>query len=265
VLPQRVAENALRHPLRVYAALELGIAVAALCIPSALHFARQLQGTLLGGLDLLPEVESQASAFFYVAVSCVVLVIPTGCMGATFPLLVRQAVRHDRQIGARVSLLHAANTLGAAVGTLVTAFVLLPTFGLTHTVFVAVALNGLVFVCAGTLASKERTIGVETFTPNASEGRAHNTWILPVILLSGMVSFTYEVLWTRLLTHLLGSSVYAFSTMLATFLMGLALGAALVAPLAANTRRARYGFALVQVGCAVSTLCAYRLIDRLPG
>jgi hypothetical protein len=39
-------------------------------------------------------------------------------------------------------------------------------------------------------------------------------------------SFTYEILWVRLLDHVLGGSVYAFATMLASFLLGIALGSA---------------------------------------
>ena len=73
----------------------------------------------------------------------------------------------------------------------------------------------------------------------AADGRAR--WILPLILVSGFVSFTYEVLWVRLLGHVLGSSAQAFATMLASFLAGIAIGAAIASRLAthARARRAR--------------------------
>src|SRR5439155_9302155 len=71
-------------------------------------------------------------------------------------------------------------------------------------------------------------------------------WILPAMLLSGAVSFAYEVLWTRLLGHLVGSSLRAFATMLASFLLGIALGGAAAARLATTRERARAGFAIAQ-------------------
>ena len=65
--------------------------------------------------------------------------------------------------------------------------------------------------------------------------------MLPAILLSGVASFTYEVLWTRLLGHLLGGSVYAFATMLASFLVGIALGSAFAARRATHAATRRGG------------------------
>ncbi|NOT54767.1 MAG: fused MFS/spermidine synthase [Deltaproteobacteria bacterium] len=254
------------RPIRVYAFLELGIALTALLVPTALHLARHLQELLLGGHALLPTTASSASVLFYVGVSFVVVVLPTGLMGATLPLLVRDAVLHDAHLSARVSLLYTANTLGAAVGTLLTGFVLLPTLGLTHATFVAVGLNGVVCVAAVLLAYTitARTTTAQSPTITSHTGESPKRWILPLILLSGVVSFTYEVLWTRLFTHLLGSSVYAFSTMLATVLLGLALGAMVVASVAMDERRARVGFMLAQLGCAVGAAGTYWGIDFLP-
>lgn len=253
------------RPVRVYAVLELGIALTALLVPTALYLARDLQALVLGGHALLPTIASSASVLFYVGVSFVVVVLPTGLMGATLPLLVRDAVLHDAHLSARVSLLYTANTLGAAAGTLVTGFVLLPTLGLTRATFVAVGVNGVVCVAAVLLAyttARVTTAQSPTVTSDAAE--PPKRWILPLILLSGVVSFTYEVLWTRLFTHLLGSSVYAFSTMLATVLLGLALGAVLMAGSVVDERRARRGFMRAQLGCAVGAVGAYWGIDFLP-
>ena len=65
----------------------------------------------------------------------------------------------------------------------------------------------------------------------AARSRRRIPWILPLIFGSGVVSFSYEVLWVRLLEHVLGGSVYAFATMLASFLAGIALGSALASRL----------------------------------
>lgn len=111
--------------------------------------------------------------------------------------------------------------------------------------WVAAAINLLVFVLATVLA-RSLTPSRAASTSSASQQTvfAGRSWILPLVSISGAVSFTWEILWTRLLSHLVGSSVYAFATMLATFLLGLALGSALAARLATTVERARRGFVL---------------------
>jgi predicted membrane-bound spermidine synthase len=200
--------------------------------------------------------------------------MPTALMGATLPLLARWAVRRDREIGPRVGALYTANTVGAAAGTLVAAYLLLPHIGLGRTVLAAAALNLVVFCLAALLARGGETRGA-AIRPSprpepqvagiAAQLPRGGTWILPLILLSGAVSFTWEILWTRLLSHLLGGSVYAFATMLATFLVGLALGSALAARLASSVERARRGFAVAQIAVAALSLAAFAALDRLPG
>ena len=70
------------------------------------------------------------------------------------------------------------------------------------------------------------------------------------MLASGAASFTYEVLWTRLLGHVLGASVYSFATMLATFLTGIALGSWAASRMATSAERGVFGFSLAQLGTA---------------
>ncbi len=261
----------IRRPILVYAVLELGIALAALAVPAALRLATRLQVVVLGGLEVPPEAGSLASALFYLAASFAILLIPTGLMGATLPLLARHAVRRDREVGPRVGLLYTANTAGAAAGTLLAAFVLLPRLGLGRTVLAAVGANLLVFVLAALLArgrglaATTTPAAVATPEPPGETGQAGAAWILPLILVSGFVSFTWEVLWTRLLSHLLGGSIYAFGTMLATFLAGIGLGSGLAARWATDRPRAWRGFAAAQIGIAAASYAAFALVDRLPG
>ncbi len=265
--------NQVRSPIRIYAAIELVIALAALAVGPALGWASRIQVAVLGGFDVPPEAGSLSSAIFYLAAAFVILLIPTALMGATLPLLVRFSVQHDVDLGPRVGWLYAVNTLGAAAGTLVAAFVLLPRLGLLQTVWVAVAVNATAFLGAALLS---RWTAGETEDPSrppllehAAEAAqrvadASTTWILPVMLVSGFVSFTWEVLWTRLLSHLLGGSVYAFGTMLATFLIGIALGAGLASRLATDRARARRGFIVAQIGVAAGSWGAYMGLDLLP-
>ena len=82
-------------------------------------------------------------------------------------------------------------------------------------------------------------------------------WILALILLSGANAFFYEVLWTRMLSHVMGGSIYAFATMLAAFLTGIALGGGLAGPLARDRERAALAFAATQALIAVLSVGVY--------
>ncbi|MEE8142904.1 MAG: hypothetical protein V3T77_07375, partial [Planctomycetota bacterium] len=99
--------------------------------------------------------------------------------------------------------------------------------------------------------------------PKANQPFGIYRWILPLVLLSGIASFTYEVLWTRLLAHTLGTSIYAFATMLASFLIGITLGSALAARLAPNRRRAAAGFVVAQLGTGLLSAGVFLSLEKL--
>lgn len=255
-----------RRPVLVYALIELGIAAAALSVPAAIHAATRLHVLLFGGHVALPAAGGLTTALFYLICSFAILLVPTALMGATLPLLAGYCVHSDEQVGRRVGWLYAINTLGAVAGTLCTAFLLLPAMGLSGTVWVGVLVNALVFVGA-VLLSRALTAS-RLYAPVAvSEDatiRPDGRLILPLILISGAVSFTYEVLWTRLLGHILGGSVYAFATMLASFLLGIALGSAIAARKTRSPPQAACAFGWVQIGTASLTLIAFMAVNRLP-
>jgi spermidine synthase len=241
--------------------LELGVAVSALLVPVALALASRLQLALLGGVAFLPEAGGLATVLFHLAASFAVLLVPTALMGATLPLLARYAVQRDDEVGTRVGTLYTVNTVGAALGTLGAGFLLLPAIGLGRTVWVGVGLNAGAFLLAIPLF---RASAAPVQAEAGDEQPLGHTYVLPLMLVSSAVSFTYEVLWTRLLSFVLGGSIYAFSTMLATFLTGIALGAAVAARTGRTSAGARRGFALAQWGTAVFSLAAFHFADRLP-
>ncbi|MEO1084192.1 MAG: hypothetical protein AAFY88_08110 [Acidobacteriota bacterium] len=248
-----------RRPLRTYAWLEVGIAATALLVPVGIAAAQRLQVALfsqpeMGGIGA-------SSAFFYLAVSFAVLLPPVALMGATLPLLILHSVRSDEDVARRTGLLYGANTVGAAVGALVTAFVILPALGLEPTVWIAVALNLLVAAIA---LFGIRGGATALAAPKAAPANARSTelggrrFVLPVMLLSGAVAFGWEILWTRLLGHLLGGSIYAFGLMLGVFLIGLAAGSALTSRLSPKSSAATAEwFAVTQLGVALCSWLAF--------
>ena len=93
-------------------------------------------------------------------------------------------------------------------------------------------------------------------------GWCSESWILPIMLFSGVATFSYEVLWTRLLAHILGGSVVAFATMLASFLAGIAIGSAIASRIAKTRAIAQAGFIIAQLGTALTCIAIYLALDR---
>jgi predicted membrane-bound spermidine synthase len=84
--------------------------------------------------------------------------------------------------------------------------------------------------------------------------------------LSGIVSFSLEVTWTRLLGHVIGGSIYAFAVMLATFLLGIALGAGFAGRLATGPRRAWVILGAAEVAIGLLSLGTYFIMSTaVPG
>ena len=255
----------IRRPVLVYGILEAIIGVSALLVPFLLGGAQWLLMVLYGGQPEPVAATGGAQTLYYLVATFLVLAVPTGAMGATLPLLARYAVSEDRQVGPRIGLLYGINTLGAVVGALVAGFALLPYFGLLGTLLVGAAVNVLVFLVAVYLARGETAPAPPSVElVDRPEPRWH--WIMPLMLVSGAVSFALEVLWTRLLTHLFGGTVYAFSVMLACFLAGIALGGLGAGRLAANRRVAARYFVVAQILIAGLSWGSYLLMEQwIPG
>ena len=252
----------IRRPILTYALLELGIAASALAVPRGIRAAMWLQTAIAGGQSAPPDEASVAGSLFYAACSFAILMIPTGLMGATLPLLARYAVRREsrnRPPGRRALLRQHRGGRGRRSRN---GFVILPMLGLRNTVYIGAATNALVFGAAALLA--RRSAPLSQLSPSTSRPSLRFHWILPLIALSGFASFTYEVVWIRLLGILLGGSIQGLATMLASFLLGIAIGSAVAARFARDPVRAAHGFAWSQIGTATLSLIAFSLANRLP-
>ena len=258
---------AVRRPVLMYGVLEGFIGITALLVPVLLGVAQLVFIALFGGQ---PEPVSDTGAgqtLYYLAGTFLILALPTAAMGATLPLLAKYAVSADSQIGPRVGFLYGINTLGAVFGALASGFMLLPYLGLFGTLAAGAGVNLAVFFIAVYLArlvASQPGAGTDfKSVPGSEEGVAPQIryhWIMPVMLVSGMVSFTLEVLWTRLLSHLFGGTIYAFSIVLACFLTGIALGGLVAGRLAQERGRAQVLFVAAQALIAVFSWLSYTVI-----
>lgn len=259
------------RPVLFYGVLEAGIALSALLVPLLLKVASLLYVGIFGGQPEPVDASGLGQSFFYLLIAFLVLSIPTALMGATLPLLTKYVVQSDEQIGPRVGLLYAINTIGAVAGTIVAAFVLLPRFGLSGTIWFGVVVNLLVFVLAAMIARSPQVAESHQAIPEEKRSdvsaavapRRRESWILPMMLISGAVSFMYEVLWTRLLGHVLGGSVTAFATMLAGFLTGIAVGSAIASRFALTKSAALTTFIIMQICIAIASILIYQLMPGL--
>lgn len=215
----RVVSSA-RHPLRVFACLELGIAALGLALlvamPAIGSGYAALAGTGVSGLALRAAV----------AGAC--LLPPTVLMGATLPALARFVGSTPRG-ASRTGLLYGANVIGAVAGSLAAGFYLLRVYDVAVATAAAAAVNIAAALAAFALA---RALpfprpGTAPRTPGAPARIRADAWPVYVSIgLSGMTALAAEVIWTRHLSLLLGATVYTFALILAVFLLGLALGSA---------------------------------------
>ena len=255
----RWVDRTSRHPLAVYGVLEVGIGLSALAVPALIDGIRPL----VASLPLAVGATFYAASLVRFLLSLAVLIVPTMLLGGTLPVLSRLVRGGGCGAGGGVSTFYAANVAGAVLGVVVTGFVVLPLAGAAATGAGVAFLNAAIGVAA-LAASRAWPVGEAAADPVPP--RAPDAGPLPrlVVGVSGAIAMTYEVVWTRLLGLVLGSSVYAFSVMLATFLAGLAAGAALGAQWAAAQGEPSAALRRLGAVIAAGALAGYATLHVLP-
>ena len=210
-----------KHPLRVFAALEVGIGLFALLFPSMSANLGNAYGALVG---LQGNFYLFSAARFGLCFA--LLLVPTALMGGTLPVVAKFAVRRLGRLGGRVGQLYAVNTLGAVVGVLAATFGLMEGLGLRGTTQAIAAVNFAVAVAAWLWGCQRAvSIGVAAEVKKAAHSDRVLWGVLAGFALSGFAALGYEVAWMRLLMVSFSfNSHYEFSIVLVAFLSGLALG-----------------------------------------
>ncbi|WP_241805236.1 fused MFS/spermidine synthase [Pseudomonas putida] len=227
----------LRHPVKLYAGLELAVVVLAVAATLGLAQSAALFARLEASVGLLA---------WLLPLSLVGL--PAFLMGGTLPVLVRALTPTDAQTGEAGGRLYAANTAGAIFGTLLAAFVLLPQLGVTGAACVAGALNLL--AALGAWCGRGRDERALPACPAASLPRTPQARLaIALYCLAGGVALGYEVVWTQSIVQFMSTRAFAFSVVLATYLTGLVLGSALYAR-RADRIRDPWGLFGLLIACA---------------
>ena len=256
----RVAHR-VRRPLLAYGCVEIVLAAVALITPTLLFHLGPIYASIHaafggGGFGF-------AIARFVLAFG--VLLIPSTLMGTTLPLLSRAVIQNTEVVGRGAGALYAVNTLGAVVGCVAAGFVLIPNLGLSLTNGFAASVSLAVGIVAS-LLGRNLVTSTDHVAARSMPASRDVRLAYVAIAISGFTALGYQVLWTRALEQYTHNSTYAYSAILATFLLGIASGSAVAAPLVDRLRRPLLGLGVIELvisGSVLAALLLYANLDQL--
>ncbi|MBI4379093.1 MAG: fused MFS/spermidine synthase [Nitrospinae bacterium] len=232
-------------PLKVYALLEILTGLYAISLPYLIKSSEWLYimiYNIIGGSFIFLSIERFILSFF-------ILIFPTIMMGGTLPVISRFLIRSEDRVGIDSGIIYSLNTFGAVVGCAVTGFYLIESIGINNSLYSAAFLNFFAGAGAYIISQKSEVWGThpvdgsqnpEFKTQNSRLKTLHSELSIPHLFVlitfgfSGMAALSYEVLWTRLLILILDNTIYAFSIILFTFLLGIAGGSFIFAKIPFN-------------------------------
>lgn len=259
----------LAQPGRAYGAIEAAVGLYALIVPFLMTLAEPLYRALYPMAATTPLLLNAARFL----VGACFLALPTVAMGATLPLLVSHATRGSRDhVGRDIATLYGTNTLGAVVGALLGGLLLIPELGLRATTWTASIANLLIAVVAvryfatpadGSLPAPSPR-STPRVVPHAGDARTLRHVAVAALVTSGVVSMVFEIAWSRALVMSFGSTTYAFTCILAGFILGLALGSLVVSRVIDRVSSPARLLGLLQLGVGATAICIAPLFALAP-
>lgn len=276
-------------PVKLFAYIEIIIGLYALATPFLFSLLHQPYGALY-------EIFGNTWMFYLMLsyIAFAILIIPTGLIGGTFPIMNRIYAKRISTIGKDVGIVYSIDTIFAALGALAAGFILIPWAGINGTITIGALFN----IGAGILLfTKTKNTGISLLT--AESTRKDNTKnnisesiqkvsklktyasyfkqnkaaidqisgiekiILAAFFLSGFAALASEVVWTRFLSLAFGTSIYALSIITATFLIGLSLGSFVVSKYITKNKDLIPLFAYIECGIGLSSLLILMFFDKL--
>ena len=265
-LAARFVDRRRLAPARLYALLELGIAVSALLVPLLLGAATPLLQRVYDPSN----ADAAALVLLRLASSAAVLLVPTTLMGATLAVLVAVAAPETRRVGVTAGRLYAWNTAGAIAGSLGGALFLLPALGMRGTLAFAAGLNVIAALVVGRRRTPEPLAEAEPAPAPAPSAKRRKKkekqeredtpenlplWVtIAAAVVAGFAGIANEVAWTRALVLLIGPTAYAFAFILTAVVAGIALGSAAASALLPRLRRVTPALGCALVSSALLSL-----------
>ncbi len=254
-IDRAVARREETPPLLVYGRIEILIFVTSAVLSlifSEFHVVYAWMHRWLPESPTLFNVLKAVLAFL-------LMFIPTTFIGATLPIISKYYVTDNTRLGTQIGYLYAINTLGAAMGCVLTGFIFISNFGVLQTALFASCANLIIGIGCIRIYQEEHP-GEKTpwrlprlEWPSVTLSGDQKLW-MGIAFVCGFTALAYEVLWTRLLVFSIASTVYSFSLMLAVFLLGICLGSLVVVPLMARVSSLRTVLIVLQAGIGVYVL-----------
>ncbi len=255
-----------RNPARLYGILELAIGLFGLASPWI--FRGVGAGYIAFAQAAAPGLWTATIIKF--ASAFVVMLVPTFLMGATLPILTRAfAGAGTANLRRELALFYGLNTVGGVAGTALAGFVLIEYVGQLPSLVACGVLNLLLGAAA--LVVARRPVAVAPDVPAAEEAavaldvpdqvRRAAIWLIG---LTAFASLLYEIAWTRVLVLVVGSSTYAFTTILVCFLLGIGLGSLVAIGRGRSVRDLLVRAALVQGAIAALASLLFPFFRALP-
>jgi spermidine synthase len=249
-----IKKRLVRKPLRSYALLELMVGASCICFSYVFH-------PVMAWLAPLQNLAESQGGKMIVRFGCgCVLVLPIAAlMGASFPLIA-QALDDRNSSGTRKwSVAYGANLSGAVLASLLAPYLILPMIGIRGAMWICFGICGSVAAIVFLRAESSESAELRQRHGQLSSAGGKEVWLLlGVAFLSGWIFFALEVVWTHLISAVIGGSVYSFSAMLASVLIGLLFGSSL-----ASRGRTMRTSTLMQL-CAIALLFQFWLWDIAP-
>lgn len=264
IIDRAAADREKASPLLVYGRIEILICATSAVL--SLTFS-QFDVVYAWMHRWLPESPMLFNTFKAV-LAFLLMFIPATFMGATLPIISKYYVTDNSRLSTQIGYLYSINTLGAAVGCLLTGFIFISAFGVLQTALLASCANLIIGIGCIRIYQEEHP-GEKTpwrlprmEWPAVTLSGEQKLWLV-VSFVCGFTALAYEVLWTRLLVFSIASTVYSFSLMLAVFLLGICLGSLIVVPLMARATSLRTLLIALQAGIGVYVLFTLFSMDSL--
>lgn len=220
----------LKNPLYSYAILELFIGIGGFLYHDTYIIVSNFYYYLISSFAISPFFAGLLKITLLTLITSPIAIV----IGMTFPFLCVGLMRLEQDRGkSTLSRLYFTNSLGAAIGIMVTSFIFIPNLGTVGSLIIAGTGNILLAVSFFILSKKVKSkIANDTFEKGADllygDQKLANNFILIIWLtiafLTGLSSFIYEIGWLRIISMLIGSTTHSFDIMGSTFILGLAIG-----------------------------------------
>ena len=224
-----------------------------------------IAGTFVSGFVLLPEVGQRATNYVAAAIDIVL------CLSI---LLLRKRLLAERE-GDKKAYTESPGFLSVLSGIFVLLFSVVTVVacaGFRPTWFIIFVL--LLFLVGGMLVFRGVLQGIE-----AKKGdqlvkippvqmypisRAARAAALLTFFFSGVAAMNYQVIWSRALAMVIGSSVYSFTIILLAFLVGIAIGSAFYSSIMHRVRNPVLHLAFVKLYVGMMAVLNFIVMDDLP-